>query len=55
MLLTHKDILLKMNEIEKKISGQDERIGQIFNYLKQFIKEEGKPRISVGYKRKDEE
>ena len=55
MLLTHKDILLKMDEIEKKVGGQDEKIGQIFNYLKQFIKEQEKPRVSVGYKRKDED
>lgn len=31
MLLTHKDLLLKMEEIEKKVSGQDEKIKLIFN------------------------
>lgn len=53
MLLTHKDLLLKMEEIEKKVAGQDEKIGQIFNYLKQFIKGQETPRIEVGFKRKD--
>ena len=35
MLLTHKDILLKLEEMEKKVTGQDEKIELIFNYLKQ--------------------
>ena len=52
MLLTHKDLLLKMEEMEKKVTGQDEKIGQIFNYLKQFIKDQETPRIEVGFKRK---
>jgi len=52
MLLTHKDLLLKMEEMEKKISGQDMKIGQIFNYLKQFIKEQETPREPIGFKPK---
>ena len=54
MLLTHKDLLLKMEEMEKKVTGQDEKIGQIFNYLKQFIKDQETPRTKVGFKQKDE-
>ena len=50
MLLTHKDLLLKMEEMEKKVTGQDEKIGQIFNYLKQFIKDQETPRIKIGFK-----
>lgn len=49
MLLTHKDLLLEMEEIRKKVSGQDEKIELIFNYLKQFIKEKETPRKPVGY------
>ena len=48
MLLTHKDLLLEMEEIRKKVSGQDEKIDLIFDYLKQFIKEQETPRIEVG-------
>lgn len=55
MLLTHKDLLLEMEEIRKKVSGQDEKIELVFNYLKQFIKEQETPRKQIGYKRKDEE
>ena len=54
MLLTHKDILLKLEEMEKKVSGQDEKIELIFNYLKQFINEQEKPRIAIGFKTKKE-
>lgn len=51
MLLTHKDLLLKMEEMEKKVSGQDDKILQIFNYLKQFVQEQKQPRKEVGYKK----
>lgn len=50
MLLTHKDLLLEMEEIRKKVSGQDEKIELIFDYLKQFIKEQETPRKAIGYK-----
>ncbi|MFH1320255.1 MAG: hypothetical protein ABII90_06320 [Bacteroidota bacterium] len=55
MLLTHKDLLLEMEEIRKKVSGQDKKIELIFNYLKQFIKEQEKPRKQIGFKRNKEE
>lgn len=51
MLLTHKDLLLEMEEIRKKVSGQDEKIELIFNYLKQFIKDQEEPRKQIGYKK----
>lgn len=54
MLLTHKDLLIEMEEIRKKVGGQDEKIDLIFNYLKQFIKEQKNPRVPVGFKRKAE-
>lgn len=51
MLLTHKDLLLEMEEIRKKVSGQDKKIELIFNYLRQFIKEQENPRKKIGYKK----
>lgn len=50
MLLTHKDILLKLEEMEKKVAGQDEKILMIFNYLKEFIKDQEEPRKEIGFK-----
>lgn len=54
LLLTHKDLLLEMEEIRKKVSGQDEKIDLIFNYLKQFIKDQETPRVKIGFKQAGE-
>ncbi len=52
MLLTHKDLLIKMNELESKITNHDKSIKQVFTYLKQLIKEESKPSKPIGFKQK---
>ncbi len=52
MLLTHKDLLLKMNELESKVSNHDKSIKQVFAYLKEFVKEKSEPRKSIGFKQK---
>jgi len=51
MLLTNKDILLKLEEMEKRVAGQDEKIQIVFEYLKQFIREQEIPRKKIGYKK----
>lgn len=51
MFLTHKDLLIEMEAIRKKVTGQDEKIQMIFNYLKQFIKEQETPRTKIGFKK----
>jgi hypothetical protein len=51
MLLTNKDILLKVEQMENRMGKQDEKIQAIFDYLKQFIQDHEKPRIEVGFKR----
>jgi len=50
MILTHKDLLVKMSELESKVSNHDKSIKQVFDYLKQLIKEEGEPKESIGFK-----
>ena len=50
ILLTNKDLLLEMEEIRKKVTGQDEKIEIIFNYLKQFLETREKPRTKIGFK-----
>jgi hypothetical protein len=52
MLLTHKDLLLKMNELESKVTNQDKSIKQIFTYFKQLLKQESEPRKPIGFKPK---
>jgi len=50
MLLTHKDLLLQMEEIQSKVSGQDEKIELVFTYLRKFIEEKETPRKKMGFK-----
>ncbi len=54
MLLTHKDILLKLEQIERKIAGHDEDIKLIFQYLKQLLNPPQEPRPRIGFKRVNE-
>lgn len=50
MLLTHKDILLKLEQLEKKASKHDEQIELIFKYLNQLLLKPDKERKKIGYK-----
>ena len=54
LLLTHKDILLQLEKMEKKLTGHDEDIALIFKYLKQLLTPPQTPRSKIGFKRKDE-
>ena len=54
-LLTHKDILLKLEHLEKKITGHDKDIELIFSALKQLIQQPNPPRKRIGFNVKDEE
>jgi hypothetical protein len=55
LLLTHKDILLQLEKIEKKLTGHDEDIQLIFQYLKQLLNPPQPPRRKIGFRRKGEE
>ena len=50
ILLTHKDLFLKLERMERKLIGQDKKIELLFNYLKQFIREQETPRKRIGFK-----
>lgn len=54
MIITHKDLLLELEEMKKNISAQDERIDMVFDYLTKFItqEEEKEPIRKVGFKTK---
>jgi hypothetical protein len=53
MLLTHKDILLKMQKVETKLTGHDEDIKLIFEYLKKLLNPPQLPRKRIGFKPDD--
>jgi len=55
MLLTHKDILLSMEKIERTLSNHDDKIMPLFEYIKQFEKlkqeeHDQKNRPCIGFK-----
>ena len=56
MLLTHKDILLKLEQLEKQVIQNSEDIQMIFTTLKQFlIPPEQANRRRIGFQQKDEQ
>jgi hypothetical protein len=60
LLTTHKEILAKLEQLEKKDLEQDDKIMLIFNYLKQLEKAKQeelkyKNRQQIGFKSKKEE
>lgn len=54
MLLTHKDILLKLEQLESKVTGHDEDIRIIFGYLKELLNPPQEPRPRIGFRRANE-
>lgn len=50
MLITHQDLLLKMEELERRVTGQDGKVALVFDYLRQFIRQKAEPRKQIGYK-----
>ena len=50
MLLTHKDILLKLELLEKQVSQNSEEIQMIFSALKQLLNPIQEPRKPIGFR-----
>ena len=49
MVLTNKDILLKLEEVERKLDSHDNDIDQIFGYLKELLNPPQPPRRRIGF------
>lgn len=49
MLVAHKDVFLRVEQVEKQMIKQDQKIEVLFDYLSKFIEKEDKPRQKVGY------
>jgi len=52
MVLLHKDVPLLVEQVEKKLLKQDQKIEVLFTYLSKFIEKEDQPRTEIGFKRK---
>jgi len=55
MLLTHKDILLKLDQLEQQLIHNSADIALIFDALRQLLNPPTAPAKSIGYRRKDEQ
>ncbi|WP_276374886.1 ORF6N domain-containing protein [Chryseolinea sp. H1M3-3] len=55
MLLTHKDILLKLEKLERKAMQHDGDIKLIFKYLKELLNPPTQPMRKIGFKHKEED
>jgi len=53
MLLTHKDLLLKIEQLERKVGNHDQDIQLIFQYLKQLLNPTPPIREKIGFKHYD--
>ncbi|WP_114937519.1 ORF6N domain-containing protein [Mucilaginibacter endophyticus] len=50
MLISHKDLLLKFEQLEKLVIHHDDEIQSIFQALKQLIQQKNEPREPIGFK-----
>lgn len=51
----HKDILLKLEQLERKVTTHDQDIRMIFEALKQLLAPPPKPRKRIGFRRNNEQ
>lgn len=54
MVLTHKDILLKLEKLEKHVMQHDDDVKVIFDYIKELLEPETGPMRKIGFKRTGE-
>jgi hypothetical protein len=54
LLLSHKDILLKLEQLEKKVAKNSDDIHMIFTALKKLLIQPQEPRRRIGFRRADE-
>ena len=52
LLMTHKDILLKLEKLERKTSKHDENFKIVFDYLKELLNPPTEPMRKIGFKQK---
>lgn len=50
MLVSHKDLLLKFEQLEKLVTQHDDDIQSIFHALRQLIQQKNEPREPIGFK-----
>lgn len=51
MLLAHKDVFIRVEQVEKQMLEQNQKIELLFTYLSKFIEQNDQPREPIGFKR----
>ena len=54
MLTGHKDILLKLERLERRVSKHDESFKTVFDYLKELLNPRTEPLRKIGFRRNGE-
>ena len=55
LLMSHKDLILKVEQMEQEMRAQGSGIATIYQYVKELIEQpRSEPRRAIGYKRTDE-
>ena len=52
MILLHKDVSLLVEQVEKKLLKQDQKIEVLLTYLSKFIEKVDTPKTQIGFKTK---
>ncbi|WP_343702660.1 ORF6N domain-containing protein [Chitinophaga sp.] len=52
-LLMHKDVLLRLEQLEKRVTVHDGQIELIFKHLRQLLSYPAEPRVRIGFRRED--
>ena len=55
MLMTNKDILLKLEKLERRVIKHDQDIKVVFGYLKELLNPKTEPMRKIGFKHKKED
>jgi hypothetical protein len=55
MIMDHKDILLKIERLEGRVTKHDEDFKEVFDYLKELLNPKTEPLRKIGFKHKKED
>jgi len=54
LLIAHKDVFIRVEQFEKQLMNQDQKIEILFSYLSKLNEKEEQPRPEIGFKRKSQ-
>lgn len=54
MLLSYKELFIRVEHMEKHLVKHDEKIELLFSYFNKFIEKKNEPRENIGFKRRSD-